>query len=214
MGVSLYNQEGYLDPTAHEALTNIERERRKKIVFICSPFAGDLELNTIRARRYGRFAVIKNVVPIIPHLMYPQFLEENDPEERKLGMEMGLELLRKCQELWAFGNQLSTGMAVEVKKAKQWKIPIRYFTTDCRETGEFQLRNEKECFAYRKGRCKILAIEKCQGASCSFLKTEAEAAKGRKKALNRILSLDKETQEWIINKYYKGNIGLLEEGSE
>jgi hypothetical protein len=127
---------------------------------------------------------------------------------------MGLELLRKCQELWAFGNQLSTGMAVEVKKAKQWKIPIRYFTTDCRETGEFQLRNEKECFAYRKGRCKILAIEKCQGASCSFLKTEAEAAKGRKKALNRILSLDKETQEWIINKYYKGNIGLLEEGSE
>jgi hypothetical protein len=214
MGVSLYNQEGYLDPTAHEALTNIERERRKKIVFICSPFAGDLELNTIRARRYGRFAVTKNVVPIIPHLMYPQFLEENDPEERKLGMEMGLELLRKCQELWAFGNQLSTGMAVEVKKAKQWKIPIRYFTTDCRETGEFQLRNEKECFAYRKGRCKILAIEKCQGASCSFLKTEAEAAKGRKKALNRILSLDKETQEWIINKYYKGNIGLLEEGSE
>jgi hypothetical protein len=214
MGVSLYNQEGYLDPTAHEALTNIERERRKKIVFICSPFAGDLELNTIRARRYGRFAVTKNVVPIIPHLMYPQFLEENDPEERKLGMQMGLELLSKCQELWAFGNQLSTGMAVEVKKAKQWKIPIRYFTTDCRETGEFQLRNEKECFAYRKGRCKILAIEKCQGASCSFLKTEAEAAKGRKKALNRILSLDKETQEWIINKYYKGNIGLLEEGSE
>ncbi|NLK27780.1 MAG: hypothetical protein GX306_05495 [Clostridiales bacterium] len=76
------------------------------------------------------------------------------------------------------------------------------------------MRNEKECFAYRKGRCKILAIEKCQGASCSFLKTEAEAAEGRKKALNRILSLDKETQEWIINKYYKGNMSLLEEGSE
>ena len=213
MGVNLYNQEGYLDPTAHEALTKIEKPK-KRIVYICRPFAGDVDGNTIRARRFGRFAASENAIPIIPHLMYPQFLQEDDPDERKLGMQMGLELLRKCQELWAFGNQLSTGMAVEVKKAKQWKIPIRYFTTDCRETGEFQLRNEKECFAYRKGRCKILAIEKCQGASCSFLKTEAEAAKGRKKALNRILSLDKETQEWIINKYYKGNMSLLEEGSE
>jgi hypothetical protein len=137
MGVSLYNQEGYLDPTAHEALNNIERERRKKIVFICSPFAGDLELNTIRARRYGRFAVTKNVVPIIPHLMYTQFLEENDPEERKLGMEMGLILLSKCQELWVFGRELSTGMAAEVRRAKKWNIPIRYFTTECREmTGQ------------------------------------------------------------------------------
>jgi hypothetical protein len=184
MGVNLYNQERNLDPAAHEALTKIEKPK-KRIVYICSPFAGDVDGNTIRARRFGRFAASENAIPIIPHLMYPQFLEEDDPEERKLGMQMGLELLRKCQELWAFGNQLSTGMAVEVKKAKQWKIPIRYFTTDCRETGEFQLRNEKECFAYRKGRCKILAIEKCQGASCSFLKTEAEAAKGRKKALNQ-----------------------------
>jgi len=39
-------------------------------------------------------------------------------------------------------------------------------------------------------------------------------AEGRKKALNRIRSLDKETQEWIINKYYKGKMSLLEAGSE
>ncbi len=137
MGVNLYNQEGYLDPTAYEALTNIEKEKRqkKKIVFICSPFAGDVEGNVMRARRYGRFAVSEKVIPIIPHLMYPQFLEEGDPEERKLGMEMGLVLLTKCHELWVFGNHLSSGMAVEVNKAKRWKIPIRYFTTECRETG-------------------------------------------------------------------------------
>ena len=137
MGVNLYNLEGYLDPTAYEALTNIEKEKRqkKKIVFICSPFAGDVEGNAMRARRYGRFAVSEKVIPIIPHLMYPQFLEEGDPEERKLGMEMGLVLLSKCQELWVFGNHLSSGMTVEVNKAKSWKIPIRTFTTDCRETG-------------------------------------------------------------------------------
>lgn len=30
MRVSLYNHEGYLDPTAYEALSNIERERKEQ----------------------------------------------------------------------------------------------------------------------------------------------------------------------------------------
>lgn len=139
MGVNLYNSEGYLDPTVYEALTNIEKEKkakkRRKIVFICSPFAGDIELNTDRARRYGRFAATQNAVPIIPHLMYPQFLEENNPKERQLGIDMGLVLLSKCHEIWVFGNRISSGMALEIKKAKKWNIPIRYFTTQCEETG-------------------------------------------------------------------------------
>ncbi len=133
MGVNLYNKEGYLDPTAYEALTNIEKEKRQKIVFICSPFAGDVGGNTMRARRYGRFAVSQKAIPIIPHLMYPQFLEEADPDERKLGLEMGLVLLTKCHELWVFGNHLSSGMAVEVKRAKERGIRIRYFNHECRE---------------------------------------------------------------------------------
>ena len=138
MSVNKFNAEGYHDPTVFEALSNIEKEekqkKKKNIVFICSPFAGDIEGNTRRAKRYGRFAVIKKAVPIIPHLMYPQFLEENDPEERQLGIDMGLILLRKCQELWVFGSRISSGMSAEITKAKRWNIPIRYFTTECVET--------------------------------------------------------------------------------
>lgn len=138
MSVNKFNAEGYHDPTVFEALSNIEKEekqkKKKKIVFICSPFAGDIEGNTRRAKRYGRFAVIEKAVPIIPHLMYPQFLEENDPEERQLGIDMGLILLRKCQELWVFGSRISSGMSAEITKAKRWNIPIRYFTTECVET--------------------------------------------------------------------------------
>jgi hypothetical protein len=139
MSVNKFNAEGYHDPTVYEALTNMEKEeklrKRKKIVFICSPFAGDIEGNTRRAKRYGRFAVTEKVVPIIPHLMYPQFLEEDDPEERQLGIDMGLTLLGKCQELWVFGNRISSGMGVEISKAKRWNIPIRYFSTECVERG-------------------------------------------------------------------------------
>ena len=138
MSVNKFNAEGYHDPTVFKALTNIEKvekqRKKKKIVFICGPFAGDIEGNTRRAKRYGRFAVIEKAVPIIPHLMYPQFLEENDPDERQLGIDMGLILLGKCQELWVFGSRISSGMSAEITKAKRWNIPIRYFTTECVET--------------------------------------------------------------------------------
>lgn len=135
MSINKFNTEGYIDPTAYEALKNIENDKKKKIVFICSPFAGDIEGNTRQARRYGYFAAIKNAVPIIPHLMYPQFLDDNDPEEREMGMDMGLTLLSKCHEMWVFGDKLSTGMNKEVTKARQWNIPIRYFTNECEEIG-------------------------------------------------------------------------------
>ncbi len=134
MSVNLYNSERYVDPTAYEALTNIieqEKKNNKKIVFICSPFAGDIEGNTKRAKRYGRFAISKKVVPVIPHLMYPQFLYEDDPDERRLGIEMGLILLSKCHEIWVFGNRISKGMAEEIGRAKKLGIPIRYYDIHC-----------------------------------------------------------------------------------
>ena len=62
MSVSKYNSEGYFDPTAYGALSTIDKEERalrafRPIVYICSPFAGDIEANVAAARRYSRFAV-------------------------------------------------------------------------------------------------------------------------------------------------------------
>lgn len=53
MGVDKFNHEGYFDPTTYEALTNIHREEMaadKKaaylpLVYVCSPYAGDIETN-------------------------------------------------------------------------------------------------------------------------------------------------------------------------
>ena len=63
------NQEGYDDPTAYEAITNIEQEERalqvfRPIVYICSPYSGDLERNTRAARNYSRYAVDKGYIPL------------------------------------------------------------------------------------------------------------------------------------------------------
>ena len=138
MEISKRNTEGYMDLTAYHALVNISKqenpERKKKcLVFICSPYAGDIQGNTMRAKRYGRFAVSKNTIPVIPILMYPQFLEDDDPDDRKLGLEMGLVLLERCREVWVFGERISNGMREEIDKAKKLQKVIKYFTIDCRE---------------------------------------------------------------------------------
>ena len=61
MGVSKYNSEGYYDPVVYEALTRIEAEERaaraaaayRPLVYICSPYTGDVEKNTFRARAFS-----------------------------------------------------------------------------------------------------------------------------------------------------------------
>lgn len=137
MSANLYNSEGYHDPTAYEALSHIEREAKKTaykpLIFICSPYAGDIKGNTERAREYSRFAVSKNCIPIAPHLLFPQFMEEDDPAQRSLGIFFGLVLQSKCREVWVFGRTISKGMAVEIEKAKERKLPVRYFTDRCME---------------------------------------------------------------------------------
>ena len=70
------NAEGYADPTAFGAFCAIEKEEKalrafRPIVYICSPYAGDVERNTAAARRYSRFAVDAGYIPIAPHLLFP-----------------------------------------------------------------------------------------------------------------------------------------------
>ena len=103
------------------------------IVFISSPYAGDIEKNTEAARRYCRYAVEQGHTPIAPHLLYPQFLDEKSEAERALGLQMGLQLLNLCDEVWAFAgkeHRLSPGMAAEIAYAEENMIPIRYMSED------------------------------------------------------------------------------------
>lgn len=137
MSVSKFNHEGYYDPTAYEALSAIETEERRArfrpVVYVCSPFSGDPAGNAERARRYCRFAVDNGYAPFAPHLFFPQFLDDDIPEEREFGLFMAIIMLTKCAELWVFGEQITRGMAQEIRKADSRGMIIRYFTTDCEE---------------------------------------------------------------------------------
>ena len=138
MSINKLNSEGYYDPTAYEAMTLVEKEERalrafRHIVYICSPFSGDVEGNIASAQRFSRFAVDKGYIPIAPHLLFPQFLNDNDPKERQLGLFFGNALMSKCAEVWVFGSIISPGMAAEIKRAKWKDYRLRYFNENCEE---------------------------------------------------------------------------------
>ena len=138
MSINKFNSEGYYDPTAYEAMSAVEKEEQalrafRPIVYICSPYAGDVEKNVAAAQGYSRFAVDKGYIPIAPHLLFPQFLNDCNPKERQLGLFFGNALMSKCSEVWVFGDTISDGMEAEIKRAKWKNYRLRYFTETCEE---------------------------------------------------------------------------------
>ena len=140
MGINKFNAEGYHDPTPHKALSNITREEKaaakaafKPLVYICSPFSGDIENNNKRTRAFCRFALDKGNIPLAPHLMFPQFMDDSLGEDRQTAMFMNLVLLSKCAQLWVFGSVRSEGMQQEIKWAKRRHMTIRHFTEELEE---------------------------------------------------------------------------------
>ena len=136
------NSEGYADPTAGAAIGQIMKEYRKERrkvwrrqtelkerpkVYIVSRYAGDVDTNVKNAIRYCRFAIDNKKMPIAAHLLYPQIVDDNNPNEREIGTMYGLALLALCDEVWCFGAEHSTGMKQELEEAKHLNKPIKYF---------------------------------------------------------------------------------------
>ncbi len=99
---------------------------RRKCIFICSPLAGDMEANMLRARTYSKMAVDEGYAPFAPHLLYPQFLRDV-AAERQAGIECGLAFMQICAEIWIFGDTISSGMRKEIDEAKKLRMTFKYF---------------------------------------------------------------------------------------
>ncbi|APM39950.1 DUF4406 domain-containing protein [Clostridium kluyveri] len=142
MSINKYNTEGYYAPVTYEALMKIEKEERaarkvaafRPMVYICSPYSGNIEKNTANARMYSRFAVAKKNIPFAPHLLLPQYISEG--HERGLAMFMNKVFLGKCDELWVFGSEVSAGMSEEIEQAGKMRKKIRYFTAELQEVSQ------------------------------------------------------------------------------
>lgn len=104
------------------------------LVYVCSPFRGNVDENIINARKYSRFTFDEKNIPITPHLLYPQFINDNDLFERNIAIhKINYVLIGLCKEMWVFGDVITEGMEREILIAKKRKMRIRYFSKDLKE---------------------------------------------------------------------------------
>ncbi len=91
----------------------------KKLVYISSPYRGDIEGNIKRVHRIANIYYDMGYIPIVPHF-FTGFLEPDQFEE---GMEICLAVLKRVDELHYFG-QPTEGMQMEIELARELGIPI------------------------------------------------------------------------------------------
>ena len=119
---------------------NVRNNVSRPLVYICSPYrpvlsdsilrANELVDNLKLARDACTLAVFRGYESIAPHLYYPQFLNDEDENERALGMELGMKALERCQEVWIVSLRISSGMSAEIRKAQKLGIPVKVFTAE------------------------------------------------------------------------------------
>lgn len=79
--------------------------------------------NIKKATEYCEKACSLGVLAFAPHLYFTQFYNDTIPEQREKGLEMGLSMLEKCEELWVMGKNISQGMRGEIAHAKTLASP-------------------------------------------------------------------------------------------
>lgn len=128
IGFSPKNPEGYQDSTAFQALKNAQRAEYgyRPLVYICSPYSGDTNSNIELARQICAHAVSAKKIPFAPHLLFPQFMNDEDLDERELAMFFNRILLSHCEAMWVYTPRVSTGMRAEIEWAHALDMPIRY----------------------------------------------------------------------------------------
>ena len=72
-------------------------------------------------------------LPIAPQLYFSQFIDCKNLRDKNTVISMSNILMKKCAEIWVFGERLSKQMEAEIKRAEETQRPVRYFTKRCQE---------------------------------------------------------------------------------
>lgn len=106
---------------------NERKDFMMKKIFICSPYRGNIGVNTKKAVYYAKIIAGAGDIPIVPHIYFPIFLDENNPNERMKGIEMGLELMDICDTVYVFGFDITDGMKFELEHARAIRKRVKLY---------------------------------------------------------------------------------------
>lgn len=102
----------------------------KPMVYVCSPLraatVSEMRRNMHNARRLmAEIAAETGKRAVAPQAFLPEFLDEDDPEERALAMKISTILLRRCESLVVCG-EISKRMQAEIRHAETLGIPVMH----------------------------------------------------------------------------------------
>ena len=107
------------------------RTKTSRLVIVESPFAGDIEGNQEYARKCLRDCFMRGEFPFASHLLYTQkgILEDKIPEERRLGIEAGLQWGRNAEATIVYTDLgISNGMKQGIERAEREGRLVEYRT--------------------------------------------------------------------------------------
>lgn len=100
----------------------------KRIVYIAHPISGNVAENMHDLTRILRYInlTFTDVAPIAPYYADIYALNDNNPLERKRGIDNDIAIINTgvFDELWLTGNKISFGMGEEIKLFKLLGKPV------------------------------------------------------------------------------------------
>ena len=99
-----------------------------KIVYIVHPISGDVQGNILKVLSILKEHHTAKTYPFAPYLLSLQYLDDTIPEDRERGIKANVELFERnfIDEVWVFGDRISSGMKAEIELAERLKIPVLY----------------------------------------------------------------------------------------
>jgi hypothetical protein len=102
-----------------------------KQVYLAHPLSGPVELNLRKAKAWYKWACDHywpdhcfNAMWIVNCEVY----EDANQRDREIGMQRNYAHIRRCDELWLVGEEVSPGMELEASFARRCGIPVYNLT--------------------------------------------------------------------------------------
>lgn len=96
-------------------------------VIVESPYKGIVSLNVEYAREACRDCLRRGEAPYASHLFFTQFLNDDIPEDRDLGIQAGLEWGAAAQAVMVYADLgITDGMAIGIARHMARNTPVFY----------------------------------------------------------------------------------------
>jgi len=99
-----------------------------RLVVVETPYAGEVAYNVAFARACMKYCFSMNWAPFASHLLYAQsgILNNQNPKERRLGIESGFEWREFADMTVVFKNLgISKGMELGIEDSMQKLVPVK-----------------------------------------------------------------------------------------